>query len=69
MLSALVPDSDIARCSRHVSKVPIVLKKPSSAAERNFLEPPMRLARADVKDHVGPHKKDQACSYRRDGAL
>ncbi len=43
----------------------IVLKKSFSADERNFSEPPMRFAHADVKDHIVSNKSDQRPSYRR----
>jgi hypothetical protein len=58
MFSELPLKADIARCSRHVSKVPILLKKSFSADERNVLGPLMRFARGDVRDHIVSQKND-----------
>src|SRR5712664_3821043 len=48
---------------------PIVLKKSFLGDEQNFLEPLMRLASGDVRDHIFSHKNDHGPSYRRYGAL
>ena len=37
--------------------------------EREFLEPLMRFARGDMRDHIVSHKNDHGASYRRYGAL
>jgi hypothetical protein len=48
---------------------PIVLKKVFWGDERKFLEPLMRFARGDMRDHIVSHKNDHGASYRRYGAL
>ena len=51
--------ADIAQWSRHVSKVPMLLKKSSLAHERNFSAPLVRPTLGDVKDHIDLRKSDQ----------
>jgi hypothetical protein len=51
--SALPPVTDILSSSRHVAKVPILLQKSFWGEEQKFLEPLMRFARDDVRDHIG----------------
>jgi hypothetical protein len=63
--SGLFRETDICPAGRHVSKVPIVLKKSFLDDERNFLGPLMRFARGDVRDHIVSHKNDHRPSYRR----
>ena len=46
-----------------------MLQKSFSGDERNFLEPLMRFARGDVRDHIVSHKNDHGLSHRRYGAL
>jgi hypothetical protein len=43
---------------------PIVLKKSSLTAERNFSGPPVRPSCGDVRDHIASHKNDHRLSYR-----
>jgi hypothetical protein len=38
---------------RHVGSWQILLQKSFWGGERKFLEPLMRLARGDVRDHIG----------------
>src|SRR5882724_8943354 len=47
----------------------IVLKKSFWGDERKFLEPLMRFARGDMRDHIVSHKNDHGASYRRYGVL
>jgi hypothetical protein len=49
--------------------VRIVLKKSFLGDERKFLEPLMRFARGDIRDHIVSHKNDHGASYRRYGVL
>jgi hypothetical protein len=58
MPSELRLKADIAQLGRHVSKVPIVLKKSFWDDDQNFLEPQMRFARGDMRDHIVSHKID-----------
>jgi hypothetical protein len=44
-----------------------VLKKSFWGDERKFLEPLMRFARGDMRDHMVSHKNDHGASYRRYG--
>jgi hypothetical protein len=46
-----------------------VLKKSFWGDERKFLEPLMRFARGDIRDHIVSHKNDHGASYRRYGVL
>ena len=46
-----------------------MLKKSFLSDERKFLEPLMRFARGDMRDHIVSHKSDHRASYRRYGAL
>jgi hypothetical protein len=50
--SALSPSTDIVTAGWHVSNVPILLQKSFWGVERKFLEPLMRFARGDVRDHI-----------------
>jgi hypothetical protein len=59
MFSALPPTTDIALHRRQVRFVPILLQKPFWGDERKFLEPLMRFARGDVRDHIVSSKIDQ----------
>src|SRR5947207_12469415 len=65
--SGLPLETDIVGAGRHVSKVPIVLKKSFWGDERKFLEPLMRFACGDMRDHIVSHKNDHGASYRRYG--
>jgi hypothetical protein len=47
----------------------IVLKKSFWGDERKFLEPLMRFARGDLRDHIVSHKNDHGASYRCYGVL
>src|SRR5947207_12392076 len=47
----------------------IVLKKFFWDDERKFLEPLMRFARGDMRDHTVSHRIDHGASYRRYGVL
>jgi hypothetical protein len=53
----------------NVRFAPIVLKKSSLTAERNFSGPPVRPSCGDVRDHIASHKNDHRLSYRSWGAL
>jgi len=55
------------RTSRFVEcpLAPIVLKKSFWGDERKFLEPLMRFARGDMRDHIVSHKTDHGASYPR----
>jgi hypothetical protein len=55
--------------STYVAYWQIVLKKSFSPDERNFLEPLMRFARGDVRDHIISRRNDHGPSCRRYGAL
>jgi hypothetical protein len=58
------------RISRAESAVPsIVLKKSFWGDQRKFLEPLMRFARGDMRDHTVSHRIDYCASYRRYGVL
>jgi hypothetical protein len=48
----------MGRLQRHVRFVPILLKKSFWEGERKFLEPLMRFARGDVRDHIVSSKID-----------
>ena len=52
-MSALLRTTDSTRTSRHVRDVPILLQKSFWGVERKFLEPLVRFARGDVRDHIG----------------
>ena len=52
MISGIPPEADIVTAGRHVSKVPILLQKSFWGGERKFLEPLMRCAPGDVRDHI-----------------
>ena len=66
---AFVHLTDSSRTSRHVRKVPIVLKKSFLTGDGNFSEPLMRFVRRDVRDHIGSHKNDRGPSYPRQRPL
>src|SRR6476660_5888841 len=57
-LSGLPPVATELRTSREVRFVPILLQKSFRGGERKFLEPLMRLARGDVRDHIASSKID-----------
>jgi hypothetical protein len=44
--------------SRHVANGPILLQKSFWGVEQKFLEPLMRFARGDVRDHIDWSKID-----------
>jgi hypothetical protein len=46
-----------------------VLKKSFWGDEQKFLEPLMRFARGDMRDHIVSHKNDHGASYERYGVL
>jgi len=46
-----------------------VLKKSFWGDEQKILEPLMRFARSDMRDHIVSHKNDHGASYRRYGVL
>jgi len=50
--------ADFVGKDRHFRKVPILLQKSFWGVERKFLEPLMRFALGDVRDHVGGSKID-----------
>src|SRR3977135_4295763 len=50
--SGLPRSTDIVRPRRHVRLVPILLQKSFWGDERKFLEPLMRFAHGDVRDHI-----------------
>jgi hypothetical protein len=52
MSSGLPLKADVARCSRHVSKVPIVLQKSFCGMGLKFSEARARRLNNDVGDHV-----------------
>jgi len=52
-LSARPPRANIAGLPAKVPFAPILLKKSFWGIERKFLEPLMRFARGDVRDHIG----------------
>jgi hypothetical protein len=58
MMSASPPTTDMAARGLDVRKVPILLQKSFRGGERKFLEPLMRLARGDVRDHIASSKID-----------
>jgi hypothetical protein len=49
---------DSSKTSREVRKVQIVLRKSFWDDKHNFLEPRMRFARGDVRDHIVSSKID-----------
>jgi hypothetical protein len=51
--SATTQRPDMHRQPVNVCFVPILLQKSFWGVERKFLEPLMRFARGDVRDHVG----------------
>jgi hypothetical protein len=55
---------DTTHEGRDVSFWQIVLQKSFLAGDGNFLEPLMRFARGDVRDHIALHKNDHGPSYR-----
>jgi hypothetical protein len=57
-MSALPSTADIVRPPSHVRFVPILLQKSFWGVDRKFLEPLMRFALGDVRDHVGGSKID-----------
>jgi hypothetical protein len=61
--------ADLELASREVRKVLIVLKKSFWGDERKFLEPLMRFARGDMRDHIVSYKNDHGASYRRYGVF
>jgi hypothetical protein len=52
------PITDIGDAGRNVRFVPILLKKSFWEGEQKFLEPLMRFARGDVRDHIVSSKID-----------
>ena len=68
-MSASLLKANIRASGQHVRDGPIVLKKSFWRDERKFLEPLMRFARSDMRDHIVSHKNDHGASYRRYGAL
>jgi hypothetical protein len=58
LTSGLPRLADILTVIRHVSKVPIVLKKSFLAEQQKFLGPLMRFVRGDVRDHIDSPKID-----------
>jgi hypothetical protein len=56
--SAVLPRADIGDGRCNVGFGPIVLKKSFWEGERKFLEPLMRFARGDVRDHIDSSKID-----------
>jgi hypothetical protein len=54
--------ADILRAGRHVSKVPILLKKSFLGDKRNFSGPFMRFASGDVRGHIDSPKIDHGPS-------
>jgi hypothetical protein len=57
-MSALPVKADIQRGSRNVRFVPILLQKSFWGVEGKILEPLMRFARGDVRDHIASSKID-----------
>jgi hypothetical protein len=57
-MSGLPPLATGWRTSLEVRFVPIFLQKSFRGGERKFLEPLMRLARGDVRDHIASSKID-----------
>jgi hypothetical protein len=57
-MSALPRIADPSQTSRHVGDVPILLQKSFWGDERKFLEPLMRFAHGDVRDHIVSSKID-----------
>ncbi len=53
LTSGLPRLADILRVIRHVAKVQILLQKSFWGVEQKFLEPLVRFARGDVRDHIG----------------
>jgi hypothetical protein len=51
-MSVLPPTTDIDDQRTDVRLVPILLQKSFRGGERKFLEPLMRFARGDVRDHI-----------------
>jgi hypothetical protein len=56
--SDLPPGTDSGDGEGDVRFVPILLQKSFRGGERKFLEPLMRLARGDVRDHIASSKID-----------
>jgi hypothetical protein len=56
--SGIPPETDTVRAGRHVSKVPILLRKSFWGGERKFLGPLMRFMRGNVRDHIVSSKID-----------
>jgi hypothetical protein len=56
--SVLPPATDMERPARLVRFVPILLQKSFWGVEGKFLEPLMRFARGDVRDHIASSKID-----------
>jgi hypothetical protein len=54
--------ADIPADTRHVRLVPILLQKSFRGGERKFLEPLMRIARSDARDHIVSSKIDHGPS-------
>jgi hypothetical protein len=57
-MSALTRIADSSRASREVRFVPILLQKSFWGGEGKFLQPLMRFARGDVRDHIVSFKID-----------
>src|SRR5260370_19537845 len=63
-IHAATPETQRVGESGHVQTWQILLKKSFLADERDFLEPLMRSACGDVRDHIVLHKNDYRPSYR-----
>ena len=51
--AGLPPTADIGPNFRNIRNVPILLQKSFWGVERKFLDPLVRFARGDVRDHIG----------------
>jgi hypothetical protein len=69
MSSGLPLKADLARYNRHVSKVPIVLKKSFWGADQNCSGPLMPFAHGNMTDHIVSHKNDHEASHGRYAVL
>jgi hypothetical protein len=63
--SGLPQQADIFSTRRHVSKLPIVLKKSFWDDDQNFLGLLMRFTRGDARDHIVSFKIDHGPSLWR----
>jgi len=57
-LSAFPLTADLPQSCRYVRFVPILLQKSFWGSGRKFLEPLMRFARGDVRDHIASSEID-----------